>query len=147
MRHRRGLRASVPTGPLIALRADIDALPLADEKAVPYRSTVEGMCHGCGHDAHTAILLGAARELAQSPPAHGRVRLIFQPAEETLPGGAHAAVKAGVLDGVSQIYALHCDPRLRHRPDRGAGRARSPPPATTSRSGCSAPAGTPPART
>ncbi len=99
-------------GPIVALRADIDALPLADEKAVPYRSTVDGVCHGCGHDAHTAILLGAARELAQSPPEHGRLRLIFQPAEETVPGGAHAAVEAGVLDGVTQIYALHCDPRL-----------------------------------
>jgi amidohydrolase len=98
-------------GPLIALRADIDALPLADEKAVPYRSTVEGVCHGCGHDAHTAILLGAAAQLA-SQPLPGRVRLIFQPAEETVPGGAHAAVAAGVVDDVEQIFALHCDPRL-----------------------------------
>ncbi len=97
---------------VVALRADIDALPLADEKAVPYRSTVEGMCHGCGHDAHTAILLGAARELALDPPPGGRLRLIFQPAEETVPGGAHHAVLDGVLDGVAQIYALHCDPRL-----------------------------------
>jgi amidohydrolase len=98
--------------PLIALRADIDALPLSDEKAVPYRSTVDGVCHGCGHDAHTAILLGAARALAADPPAEGRVRLIFQPAEETVPGGALRAVSDGVLDGVSQIFALHCDPRL-----------------------------------
>lgn len=99
------------TGALIALRADIDALPLADEKAVPYRSTVDDMCHGCGHDAHTAILLGVARELARGSLA-GRARLIFQPAEETVPGGASRAVLAGVLDGVSQIFALHCDPRL-----------------------------------
>jgi amidohydrolase len=98
-------------GPLIALRADIDALPLSDEKAVPYRSTVEGVCHGCGHDAHTAILLGAAAQLAADPPP-GRVRLIFQPAEETVPGGAHAAVAAGVVDDVELIFALHCDPRL-----------------------------------
>ncbi|HEU5265634.1 MAG TPA: amidohydrolase, partial [Jatrophihabitans sp.] len=97
--------------PLIALRADIDALPLEDEKAVPYRSTVEGVCHGCGHDAHTAILLGAACELAQQPPA-GAIRLLFQPAEETVPGGAARAVAAGVLDGVREIFALHCDPRL-----------------------------------
>jgi amidohydrolase len=98
-------------GPLIALRADIDALPLADEKQVPYRSTVDGVCHGCGHDAHTAILLGAAAELAgRSLP--GRVRLVFQPAEETVPGGALTAVAAGALDGVSKIFALHCDPRL-----------------------------------
>ncbi len=97
--------------PLIALRADIDALPLQDEKSVPYRSTVAGVCHGCGHDAHTSILLGAAYELAQLRPA-GRVRLIFQPAEESVPGGASQAVAAGVLDGVSEIFALHCDPRI-----------------------------------
>ncbi len=98
-------------GPLIALRADIDALPLQDAKAVPYRSTVDGVCHGCGHDAHTAILLGAAAELARNE-LPGRVRLVFQPAEETLPGGALTAIDAGVLDGVAQIFALHCDPRL-----------------------------------
>jgi amidohydrolase len=98
-------------GPLIALRADIDALPLPDEKIVPYRSTVDGVCHGCGHDAHTAILLGAAASLA-SRSLPGRVRLIFQPAEETVPGGALSAVRAGALDGVSKIFALHCDPRL-----------------------------------
>jgi amidohydrolase len=98
-------------GPLIALRADIDALPLSDEKPVPYRSTVDGMCHGCGHDAHTAILLGAAQVLA-TEQLPGRIRLIFQPAEETVPGGATVAVAAGALDGVAQIFALHCDPRL-----------------------------------
>jgi amidohydrolase len=98
-------------GPLIALRADIDALPITDEKTVPYRSTADGVCHGCGHDAHTAILLGAAAELADRR-LPGRVRLIFQPAEETVPGGAVTAVAAGALDGVSQIFALHCDPRL-----------------------------------
>jgi amidohydrolase len=98
-------------GPLIALRADIDALPLTDEKSVEYCSTVDGVCHGCGHDAHTAILLGAAATLA-TEPLPGRVRLIFQPAEETVPGGAISAIAAGVLDGVSQVFALHCDPRL-----------------------------------
>jgi amidohydrolase len=98
-------------GPTIALRADIDALPIADQKDVEYRSTVDGVCHGCGHDAHTAILLGAAERLARSERP-GRVRLIFQPAEETLPGGAVSVVEAGALDGVSQIFALHCDPRL-----------------------------------
>jgi len=98
-------------GPLIALRADIDALPLADEKTVPYRSTVEGVCHGCGHDAHVAILLGAAAALV-ARPLPGRVRLIFQPAEETVPGGALSAMRAGALEGVGRIFALHCDPRL-----------------------------------
>ena len=98
-------------GPLIALRADIDALPITDLKDVAYRSTVDGACHGCGHDAHTAILLGVAHELAKAPRP-GRVRLIFQPAEESVPGGAVSVIAAGALDGVEQIYALHCDPRL-----------------------------------
>jgi amidohydrolase len=98
-------------GPLIALRADIDALPISDEKTVPYRSKVDGVCHGCGHDAHTAILLGAAAELAgQRLP--GRIRLIFQPGEETVPGGSVTVIAAGALDGVTQIFAVHCDPRL-----------------------------------
>ena len=99
------------TGPLIALRADIDALPIVDLKQVPYRSTVDGCCHGCGHDAHTAILLGAAEALA-CRDLPGRVRLIFQPAEESVPGGALAVIASGALDGVGSIYALHCDPRL-----------------------------------
>jgi amidohydrolase len=99
------------SGPTIGLRADIDALPIQDLKQVPYRSTAQGACHGCGHDAHTAILLGAARELAAAG-LPGRVRLIFQPAEETLPGGAVDVVAAGALDGVSRIFALHCDPKL-----------------------------------
>ena len=98
-------------GPVIALRADIDALPIADQKDVPYRSTVDGVCHGCGHDAHTAILLAAAAELARAD-LPGRIRLIFQPAEETLPGGALSVVAAGALEDVAQIFALHCDPRI-----------------------------------
>lgn len=98
-------------GRLIGLRADIDALPIQDLKHVPYRSTVAGACHGCGHDAHTTILLGAAAELAaQQLP--GRIRLIFQPGEETLPGGALSVVEAGALEGMERIFALHCDPRL-----------------------------------
>ncbi|MGN6607505.1 MAG: amidohydrolase [Jatrophihabitans sp.] len=109
-------------GPIVALRADIDALPIPDQKQVEYRSTVDGVCHGCGHDAHTAILLAAGRELAAAPPAGGRVRLIFQPGEETIPGGALHVIRAGALgekdgDGpaapVQQIFALHCDPRIR----------------------------------
>jgi amidohydrolase len=98
-------------GPLIGLRADIDALPITDQKDVSYRSTVDGVCHGCGHDAHTAILLAAATELARRD-LPGRVRLVFQPAEETIPGGATVVLEAGVLEGVEQVFALHCDPRL-----------------------------------
>ena len=95
----------------VCLRADIDGLPLVDRKPVPYRSRHEGCCHACGHDAHTAILVGAAAVMAAGPLPE-RVRLLFQPAEEQTPGGALAALRAGVLDGVGQVFALHCDPRL-----------------------------------
>ena len=95
----------------IGLRADIDALPLADLKDVPYRSVIAGACHACGHDVHTAILLGAAAELANTD-LPGRVRLIFQPAEESVPGGALSVIDAGAMDGIERTFALHCDPRL-----------------------------------
>src|ERR1700722_8375951 len=91
-------------GPIVALWADIDALPIADLKNVPYRSTVDGVCHGCGHDAHTAILLAAAAELAQQE-LPGRLRLIFQPAEESLAGGAVSVVEAGARKGFRQMFA------------------------------------------
>src|SRR5262249_16679291 len=97
----------------VALRADLDALPLPDAKTVPYRSTVPGVCHACGHDAHTAILLGVALALATDPArVPGRVRCIFQPAEEIIPGRAHEVIEAGGLEGVERIFALHCDPHL-----------------------------------
>ncbi|MEV0591912.1 M20 family metallopeptidase [Nonomuraea cavernae] len=101
-------------GPTIALRADIDALALADEKDVPYSSTAPGACHACGHDVHTAILLGTSIFLAQQAAAGllpGRVRLIFQPAEE-LPGGALEVMAHGGISGVDRIFGLHCDPRV-----------------------------------
>lgn len=108
-----GLVVDVGDGPrTVALRADIDALPLPDTKAVPYRSTVDGICHACGHDAHTTIALGTALALNQAPRLPGRVRIVFQPAEELLPGGAHDVIADGALDGVERIFALHCDPRL-----------------------------------
>jgi amidohydrolase len=101
-------------GPLVALRADLDALPMPDEKNVPYRSTVPSACHACGHDVHTTVLLGtglflAARAAAGGLP--GRVRLIFQPAEE-VPGGALDVMAAGSIASVERIFALHCDPSL-----------------------------------
>jgi amidohydrolase len=108
-----GLSCDVGTGErVVALRADIDALPLVDAKQVPYRSTVEGVCHACGHDAHTAVVLGAGLALASAPELPGRVRLVFQPAEESVPGGALDAIDGGVLKDVERIFALHCDPRL-----------------------------------
>lgn len=99
----------------IALRSDLDALRVADEKTVPYRSTRAGVCHACGHDVHTTIVLGAGlvlAELAQAGLLHHGVRLLFQPAEEIIPGGALDVIAAGGLDGVDQIFGVHCDPRL-----------------------------------
>jgi amidohydrolase len=99
-------------GPTVVLRGDIDALPLADLKDVPYASTREGMCHACGHDVHTTVVLGVALALAGLDELPGTVRCIFQPAEETVPGGATGVVAAGVLDGASRAFALHCDPSI-----------------------------------
>jgi amidohydrolase len=103
-----------PGVPCIALRADLDALPLPEATGLPYASTVDSVAHACGHDAHTAILLGTALALASAPPhaLPGRIRLIFQHAEEVQPGGALDVLAAGGLDGVDRIFALHCDPRL-----------------------------------
>ncbi|MEU4969665.1 amidohydrolase [Streptomyces smyrnaeus] len=101
--------------PMLALRADIDALPIPDTKEVPYRSTVPGRAHACGHDVHTTVVLGAGlvlAELARAGALPRPVRLLFQPAEEVLPGGAADAVDCGVLDGVGSILAVHCDPRV-----------------------------------
>ncbi|MDJ1138460.1 amidohydrolase [Streptomyces iconiensis] len=101
--------------PMLALRADIDALPIPDTKDVPYRSTVPDRAHACGHDVHTAAVLGAGlvlAELARKGELARPVRLLFQPAEEVLPGGAADVVECGALDGVASIVAVHCDPRV-----------------------------------
>lgn len=99
----------------IALRADIDALPVQETTGLPFASTVHGVAHACGHDVHTTALLGAGLVLAElhaSGELPTGVRLIFQPAEEVQPGGALDVMAEGVLDGVGRIFALHCDPKV-----------------------------------
>ncbi|MYW04229.1 amidohydrolase [Streptomyces sp. SID3343] len=111
----RGATSGRPQQDMIAFRGDIDALPVEDVKDVSYRSTVPGRAHACGHDAHTAIVLGTGlvlAELAREGLLPRPVRLIFQPAEEKLPGGALDVIKAGGLDGVGEIHAIHCDPKV-----------------------------------
>jgi amidohydrolase len=101
-------------GPMVGLRADIDALPLQDEKTVSYASTVPGIAHACGHDVHTTVVLGAGLFLARQAEAGllpGRVRLLFQPAEEN-PGGALDILAAGGLTDVDRVFALHCEPKF-----------------------------------
>lgn len=101
--------------PMLAIRADIDALPIPDVKTVAYRSTVANRAHACGHDVHTTTVLGAGlvlAELARQGLLPHAVRILFQPAEEVLPGGAADAIEAGVLDGVGRIIAVHCDPKV-----------------------------------
>ncbi|MHA6323552.1 M20 aminoacylase family protein [Roseivivax sp. CAU 1753] len=98
-------------GPVTGLRADMDALPMSEETGVEHASTVPGKMHACGHDGHTAMLLGAARYLSETRNFSGRVALIFQPAEEII-GGGRIMVEEGIMDrfGIEEVFAIHCDP-------------------------------------
>jgi len=106
-----GLRAvldGLPGGRTVALRTDIDALPLAEEGDKEYASTIPGACHACGHDGHMAVLMAAAEALTRRKDRfRGRVVFLCQPAEELPPGGAKPMIAAGALNGVSAIFGLH----------------------------------------
>ncbi|WP_258171370.1 amidohydrolase [Paenibacillus sp. R14(2021)] len=99
-------------GPIVAIRADIDALPIQEETGLPFASLAAGKMHACGHDFHTAAVVGAALLLKQHEDRlRGTVRLLFQPAEEKAKG-ARALIQAGALDGVSAIFGMHNKPDL-----------------------------------
>ena len=111
-----GLTVDVGQGPIAtALRGDIDALPIIEETGLEFASKNHGVTHACGHDVHTATMLGIAlvlQRMHEAVPSARDVRIIFQPAEETMPGGATSCIEQGVLEGVPRILALHCDPRI-----------------------------------
>lgn len=95
-------------GKTLALRADIDALPIQEKNTFSFASKVPGVMHACGHDSHTAVLLGVAKIIAAwQDQLHGEIRLFFQHAEESSPGGAKEMIKAGVMEGVDWVYGAH----------------------------------------
>src|SRR5271168_2622028 len=102
------IRGNKPGNKVIGMRADMDALPLQEETGLPYKSTVAGKMHACGHDGHTTMLLGAAKYLAETRDFNGTVNLIFQPAEEGI-GGALAMLKDGLFQRFpcDSVFALH----------------------------------------
>lgn len=109
------IKGKNPASRIVALRADMDALPILEENDVPYKSTVDGIMHACGHDVHSSCLLGAARILnVLKNEWEGTVKLIFQPGEEKNPGGASLMIKEGALENPApqSIFALHVHPTL-----------------------------------
>ncbi len=95
-------------GKTVALRADFDALSMQEENEVEYKSTIDGMMHSCGHDTHTAMLLGAAKYFSENKDqVNGTLKLIFQHAEEQAPGGAIDFIKAGVMEDVDAVFGIH----------------------------------------
>lgn len=105
--------------PLIAFRGDIDALPITEDTGLDFSSEIPGVMHACGHDIHTTIVLALAVGLAEFVKTHGedampvQVRIIFQPAEEVMDGGATDVIEAGALKDVQSIFAVHTEPKLR----------------------------------
>ncbi|MFQ5769011.1 MAG: M20 family metallopeptidase, partial [bacterium] len=101
------------SGKTVAIRADMDALPMYDAKSVPYASKITGVMHACGHDSHMAMAIGVAKVLTSlKVNLPGTVRFIFQPSEEATPSGAYELVKEGVMEGVDAVLAFHVDPEI-----------------------------------